>query len=243
MSNRRRQRERREQREAARLTSGRKLRQGTANDYIRHLTDLLVPGLPAVLYCRVSGRTQDKKNNLAEQVRYERQQLDDIGVSVIEVFREVSSGWKDDRPQLKAAAEHALQNNTVLVARSLCRIIRSTDYRDDRNPDALPSVGEYEELVRITGGVTLATRIHPETNWKDVKSEESKQGQRQKNRKGGRPRVKALGYMKRRREEKLLQICELYVSGEHSFRGIEAMTGIPESTVRRWIRCEERDTE
>lgn len=210
---------------------------GKASSYIHHLDELLISDalLPVVLYGRVSRRHQQSNSNLDDQIEYEREQLQLLRVVLIEVFDEVGSGWDGDRQKLEAAAEYARCHDAVLIARSTCRIIRSIDYRDDRDPDVLPTDREYRELLRLLGDVTLATRLHPDASWIDVRRVETLQGQAMKGRKGGRPKKKSRGcYMPRATDSEKANARTLRAEG-HSIREIGRKLQRPHSTIQEWL--------
>jgi DNA invertase Pin-like site-specific DNA recombinase len=135
----------------------------------------------------VSGRSQRQRHNLENQRDGLREEVERRGGIVIAKFREVVSGWDSDRPVLAAAIEKAKESGAILLAESADRFIRSKDFHTRKNPGALPSVAEFEELKRITAGVVLCTLLPPDTPWRQVRGHQSRRGQRAKARKGGRP--------------------------------------------------------
>ena len=54
----------------------------TPSDYIHHFDDL--DAAKVILFCRVSGREQNRNGNLADQIKDNRQSLEERGVTVVE---------------------------------------------------------------------------------------------------------------------------------------------------------------
>ncbi len=211
-----------------------------ASDYFVHFTALIQdrPGIPRVLYCRVSGREQNRRGNLRDQSDNQHRTVGQHENSVQACYREIASGWElddgMDRPTLAAAIATAKKIGAVLVVESTDRLIRSVEY-SKKNQDVLPTVAEFDKLMRLADGVTLATLLHPDTSPGDVRSHQIKRGQRAKGHKGGRPRITKPGEKKRRREEMLPMVLHLHRVGE-SRREIAEWTGLPVMTISDWIR-------
>lgn len=214
-----------------------------ASDYIIHFKKLLASNhfIKLVLYCRVSRCWQKKKGNLREQKKYLKKWISyyekkyGVKIIVVAIFVEVASGWSNDRKQLVMAAKKAKSHRAILLAESTCRFIRSRNYHPFLNSDILPTISEYESLVKATKGVKLATIMPPNTPWKKVKAYHTKRGQRSKNRRGGRPVIKNSGYKKQCRLDNLKPVLRLH-SKSLSLGNISKKTGIPKSTVADWIR-------
>lgn len=214
-----------------------------ANGYIGHFKKILVSKkrLKVVLHCRESRWGQEKAGNLNDQELYLRRRIrkyqDFFGVKiqVLAVFREVASGWKDDRIVLIEAARVAKSVGAVLVAESTCRFVRSRKFHSSRNPNVLPSVSEYEALKEATQGVPLYTIMPPNRKWRKVRAYQTKRGKRCKKRPGGRPKIKYSGYKKEKRDKNLESVLRLHVKG-YSVAEIVRETGIARSTVVDWLR-------
>ena len=208
---------------------------GWAGDYFYHLTDLVRQGqgLLVVLYCRVSGRAQNWKGNLDDQERRLRREAKRLGLLVVACYREVSSGWTDNRPNLAAAAKRALAEGAVVLAQSRGRLIRSIYFDTFINPYAYPTVAEFDELQRQTKGVKLATLLDPDVTSRQERAFETRRGLRSKGC-GGRPATNKAGYKKERRLAKLPRALRMRACGA-TVRRIAASTGVPASTLQGWL--------
>jgi len=204
----------------------------TPSSYIHHLDDL--NATEVILFCRVSENEQSRKGNLVNQVNGNRRNLKERGVTVIERYKCIESGWDNDhwmdRGVLAAAVAHAKRLGVVLVAESLSRLIRSASYHPSKNPSAIPNKAEFEKLMRITDGATLATIVHPDLSPTEERGVQSRRGMVEKHRMGGRPMRK-----KRRRELRNPEAIRSRLEG-NSIAGIARLLDVPESTVRDWLR-------
>jgi len=208
-----------------------------ASDYIRHLTTLIAkrPWLKVVVYLRVSTRQQNKKRNLWAQKRWMLRELERLGVLVLRVYRETGSGWKDDRPVLKAAAEYAIANDSILVAETADRFLRSRDFKTT-TPWVLPTCIEWEALKLDTGSVTLATVLHPDTDWKEARRHQSVRGRDEKGSKFGRPRKLQPGDLKMRHDKLMPRVRKFRETWGCSYREIAGLVDVPWPTIRDWLR-------
>jgi hypothetical protein len=127
-----------------------------------------------VLHARVSGRTQARQRSLDRQIAELRAYAARRGAVIVETCAEVASGMSPDRPALLRAAALA----PIILAHNVGRLIRSAEFHRTRNPGAQPTQAEYEALVRAVGGVTLATVLHPDTDWREVRAAETRRGRR-----------------------------------------------------------------
>ncbi len=213
---------------------------GKASDYIRFFDEILRKKkdkvLKVVLYGRVSARGQNYRGNLRGQFDYQKKNLKHYkNIIVIAVIKDVASGWREERDGLKLAAEIALDNDAIVLAESTGRYIRSPYYNSHRNPSAQPTNIEFADLIKSFHGVTLATVLHPDTDWKTVRSHQSKRGQSSKGNKGGRPKKNPSGYKKQWRLEKLPYVLRLHKKSIN-LRDIAKLTGVPKTTAAEWLR-------
>ena len=79
------------------------------------------------------------------------------------------------------------------------------------------------------------TLLDPDMPPKIVRSFQSKWGQKIKGKRGGRPKVKEPGYMKRRRKRELPKILRLRKQG-FSYGDINKKTGISKATAYSWVK-------
>jgi DNA invertase Pin-like site-specific DNA recombinase len=94
----------------------------------------------------------------------------------------------------------------------------------------MPSVAEWQDLMEVTQGVTLATVEHPDHN---SHGRHIKLGQQAKG-KGGRPAKTQPGAKKQRREELMPRVLRMHKQG-NSFGEIARKLGIAKSTIARWL--------
>ena len=203
---------------------------GVASKFIRSIEEI-EPG-PVVLYVRVSRSQQKKRGTLARQRDDLEWESERRGFHVLAVFEETASGWADDRVRFECAAVAAEEAGAVLVADSTDRFIRSFAFK--RDGKAEPSVLEFRDLSACAGGVTMATKLDPDTPSKAVRGHQTRRGQAGTGKRGGRPRRNGLGAKKRLRELKLEKAQALRAEGL-SFRKIGEEIGVPWNTVRGWI--------
>ena len=207
-----------------------------ASEYLRHLKRLLSVNnsLKAVVWCRVSGREQNRRRNLNNQAISLVRKIESRDVAVVKVFKSISSGWDQDRTVFHQAIEYALHHDAVVIAESTDRFIRSTGFTA-KTPSVQPSRVEWETLADHARNVTLATLLHPDTNWRKVRGYQSKRGIREKGAKCGRP-IKFSGCERRLRRQALLaRALELH-SWHLSLRDIEKELGVPWRTLGDWLR-------
>ena len=210
-----------------------------ASRYVHHLEALVSQrrNLIAVLWIRASGREQRRRKNLRDQEASLRRNVAKRGVKVIHAFRAVASGWDEDRGAFKQAAAFARRHHgAILVAESSDRFLRNRRYSSSQNPSAQPTRAEWKSLLRVTHGVELATLLHPDTDWREVRSYQSKRGILQKGARCGRPRNRRPGEMKERRESRLDRALYLRHSWPLSYRAIGEELGVPWRTVVDWLR-------
>jgi hypothetical protein len=217
-----------------------KNRPGKASDYMVCLDTLLYTDPSSrefVLYCRESSHTQVCNGNLNEHDSFWRREIPGWEVTIRNPpgsCLEVGPGWSNNRQKLLESVDYAKKYNVPLLAESACRFFRSMSFHPYKNPDAQPTVEEFEEFKRLTKGVRLVTILHPDLPWKIVRHFETMRGRQAKGKKGGRPPKRKPGYKKTIREEKKPQVQELSRTG-HSQREIEKLTGVSRTTVRRWL--------
>ncbi|MBL7186678.1 MAG: recombinase family protein [Phycisphaerae bacterium] len=211
---------------------------GKASNFIRHVDVLRgeQPHLKAVLTARVSERFQDHKGNLDGQLSRLRKFAHENGITIVGEYKWVGSGsWKEPGDR-EAAADLAIPQGAVLLAESTDRFIRSVYFNTKENPSVQPTDAEYQDLRNATKGVILATVLHPDTHWKEVRSYQTKRGQQTKGNKGGRLKKKPRpGYKKERRLEQLPHVLRLRSKGA-SWGDISALTGVAKGTAADWVK-------
>jgi DNA invertase Pin-like site-specific DNA recombinase len=204
---------------------------------VRWLPEIAQKGMPVVLYVRVSGWEQNRRLNLRDQKRQMRRELRKMGVRVIDVFKEVCSGYiakLGPKAVRVRAARFANFHGAIVVAESVSRLLRSSDYSKE-NQNVRPGRREWEALLDWMFDVPLATLEQPEITPGQERSAQTRRGLLEKGATPGRPCARAPGYKKRRRERLFDRIRELRERGL-SLREIHRKTGVPLSTFRAWLQ-------
>ncbi len=204
---------------------------GKASDYILPI-DAIQPGDRFIICARVSTEQQFQDGNLRDQVERLRQIVAERGATVIDVVDFVGPGsftyW------LRDAAEKARKVHANLLAESPCRLVRPIGWRPQNPVDTL--VEDFRKLQRATEGVPLVVALmDSDAAPAVVKSCQTKRGQQEKGRKGGRPVSARPGDTKKRREKLLPHVRQLRQGGL-SLGEIAKETGIAKSTVQDWIK-------
>jgi DNA invertase Pin-like site-specific DNA recombinase len=216
----------------------------------RHLDEVLREDrtLLAVTYMRVSTHEQRKKGNLKYRDRFLLSQLERLGINCVASYTEVGSGRNLNRPVFEKAVKHARtlqrQNPNALVV-----IVTDTRNRFLRNPhfngssDPLTHL-QMRKLIAFTAGVTLVTVLPPHASHRDVKSHEAKFSTAlgvESGKKVGRPPKKRRDKASRRQgqQERLRlswEAIRMFVDEDASKRAISRKLGVPESTIRSWLK-------
>ena len=197
---------------------------GDATKYIEHAN--INPGDRVVLVCRVSTCNQGKRKNHSDQEAALREWVKERGGIVVDVVKIVISGFNPY--WLARAVAIAERRSAKLLAESTDRFIRHPAYHSVECPNAQPSNCELRDLRDWAEGTELVTMLHPNATLEEVRSYQSKRGQRMKRKKGGRRER-----LKNRRKRLEAKVLELRQSGA-SFREIEKQIGVPFNTARRW---------
>lgn len=223
--------------EIARLKAKKQSEPALASNYFHHLSEYIRqhPNLKVVIYCRVSACMQQYNDNPKNHERVLRRKHKKLNFPIIGCYHEVSSGWvlDDRRTAFIEAVQKAKETNAVIVTTSSDRYLRNRDYKTT-TPDILPTKDEYEQLKKLTGDVPLLTLLHPDMPPMEVRSYQSKWGQKTKRNKGGRPRKKISGYKKLERVEKLPTVLRLHKKGWKVSK-IAFKTGLKQDRIRAWI--------
>ncbi len=205
-----------------------------ASDYIYHLQELIDLGidLPVILCGRVSTRKQDNDGSLKRQAFRLRKTVEEMGAKNIidEPLMEVSLG-KVNRSGLESIISLAKELGAIPVFETTDRIIRAKDFCPKTNPTAISTVEDFEELMRIADGVQFATVLHPDADYREIKSYQSKYEEKKKDRvlyDKSKP-----GWRKKRRKEYRRKVLKMKKSGM-SHNQIAEQLNLPISLVRYW---------
>jgi DNA invertase Pin-like site-specific DNA recombinase len=222
---------------------------GIASAYLRYFADLVAKGVveDVVLYCRVSGRTQRRKANAADQEAGLRRALAALDLPVLNCCIDNGvSGWRFDEQQgLSAAIEAARSSGprTIVLAESTGRYRRHKDY--DGTKTEVPTVADFEDLMRRANGVLLATLLQPDAPFEEVRQFETVRGQREKQNQGGRPRNPPPAPPPEPKPQPEANYHEFYAIdkltwalrlGMTSKKEIARFYDRPRSTVRGWVK-------
>lgn len=139
---------------------------GNASQYISPVDSLTGP-LSAVLWCRVSGREQQRTSKLDRQVENLIAEAERRGITVVDVIRHVGSGT--DPTWLVRASILAKEHGAIILAECTDRFVRHPGFMDT-NQDAQARDFDLEDLARAADGVTLATILHPDAPASEVRS-------------------------------------------------------------------------
>lgn len=183
-----------------------------------------------VIYARESSRWQDVDGNLKYQIALLRRLLRKMGFTVIKVFGEAASGQRYERPLLERAAAYARRHNAILVAEAVNRLVRSPLYHTQRFPVCPLHDDEMERIVAITGGVNLATYLHPDATHAQVHEFQTNRGLRERAR-ANRP----AGYKKVRRDNLAPRAIVLSDLG-YSIREVGGILKVHPATIARWLK-------
>ena len=213
-----------------RPTVDRRLLHGKASNYINSI-DEIQPGDSVVLACRVSGDPQRRAGNLADSKTDLRRVAETLGARVAHVVQRVGEG--DDPFWLARAAELAERHGAKLLAETTSRFMRHLNHHSREWPSAQARDIDLRWLRFVTKGVVLVTVLHPDASWKEERAYQTRRGQRQKANRGGR---RTPGYKTRRKKKMLPVVLRLHAGGK-SYAVIEQETGVPKTTVGRWLRA------
>ena len=218
---------------------GLKSKPAKASDYLHHLTDYHEqhPNMQAIIYCRESACMQNYYKNDKNHKRVLRKKFKKLNIPIVSCFYEVCSGKKlnEEREGLINAIQKAREcSNAVIVTTSADRFLRHKDFHSVKNPDILPTVADFEKLRELTSDIPLLTLLDPDMPPREVRSYQTRWGQKTKRSKGGRPRTKVSGYKKKLRLQKLNRVIRLYKKGK-KISVISFKTGIKRSAINDWI--------
>lgn len=210
-----------------------------AIEYLHHLKKYHKqhPDMIALIYARVSTGAQGYKRNLDTYEKVLHRKLKKLNIPVIGYYPEISSGWildYDERLALANATKEAINKKTVIVAPSADRFLRNRNFNTKTNPDVLPTEAEFEKLKKLTRNVPLVTLLHPDMPPMEVRSWQTKWGQKVKGNNGGRPIQKRPGYKKMRRDKKLPTVLKLLKRGKNPTE-IAKKVRVARSTISDWI--------
>lgn len=150
-----------------------------ASNYILHLAEVLkiTTNFPLLLCPRVSSQEQYDNGNLERQTSRMRWAARELGAKYI---IDTTLPWVGSAVNLKNL--NALEFITIAARRygaialfeSTDRIIRASAFHPYNNPDALPTVVEFERMKEIFEWIPIATILHPNTEWKEIKAYKEK---------------------------------------------------------------------
>jgi DNA invertase Pin-like site-specific DNA recombinase len=183
---------------------------------------------------RVSTRKQDDDGRLKRQIDRLRKAVEKMGVkNIIDgPIVEVSLG-KVNRSGLEFIILLAEKLGAIAVFETTNRIIRAKDFCPKTNPTAQLTLEDFEELTKVTKGVPLATVLHPDADYIEIKCYQSKYEEKKKDRilyDKSKP-----GWTKRRRKKYLPIVLKLRAEGM-SYGAIAKQLDLSIDIVRSWCR-------
>jgi len=227
---------------------------GTLPKNISHISNYQ-RGDQAILLARVSTQAQVDAGSLDDQVKHLRAEVESRGGVIIDdkkdVIRAVGSGkqlvW------LREAVRLAKKRDAVIVAESIDRLFRPSDYYPADvtvhpspcrvlGPDAVYSQHDIEQVSKIINGVTILTILDPALSPGEVRGQQTIRGQTVKGNRGGRPHKVKRGRPNKsdgeqRRAALLGRVLELHGQGMTCRQIAEHLSGqVTYRTVHRWIR-------
>lgn len=217
---------------------------GKASDYIEHFCEVIRPGDRVVLVCRESHAGNE--SHLKQQVAVLRANCELAGVKIVGIKSAVVLGYCPEITHERVnidwerfivrAANLARKKGAFLLATETDRLVRS-EYFSNLTPKSAKiqaSTMDLERLKDATGGVRLLTLTHPDALPDEVRSEQTKRGQKASGNRGGRPKKMPAGYKLERRKKFRPKVRALHRQGA-SMRQIAKQLAIPRSTIQSWI--------
>lgn len=147
---------------------------------LRMMDALSYVGIPC---CRVSSETQAERLCLLDQERNIIEAMERFGQTATKSFCRTIKG--DDLSWLEEPVKYAKEiGNGAIVFDDMTRSIRPAEfYRGNRNASLTPQ--ELEKLDKILKGFPAFSVLHPDANSSEIRSHQTKRGQRQKGKTGG----------------------------------------------------------
>lgn len=216
----------------------RRLEAGKASDFVGQISELKA-GDRVVVYCRVSHRTQKKKNNLETQKQSIVEDLTKRGLKVIADVCHVGSGW--DPWAIFPCVKIAMKYGAVIVAEAPNRFARHPCFHSSNAPNLQARKLDLENLSECAFGVRLLTVLSPDASPAEEKSFQTKRGI---NSKGGKPKTKTCKPRGKERRQHYLRLAMRFRNRGASYREIaEILNSIKDdyppvsyTTVGNWLR-------
>jgi len=155
------------------------------SDYIKPFRSIRA-GDRVWLWVRVSSVLQYANGNHLDQEAYLRKVVDAVGAYVAGVTHFTGRASEADE-SLEEAADRAAAAGAVLLAESTSRFARHPSYHSKRHPNLIAGPRELRHLRYICGDTLLVTWLNPNASGSEERAHQSKRGQQQKGKKGGRP--------------------------------------------------------
>jgi len=156
-----------------------------AGDYLHRISEMPA-GSFCVIFARVSSPSQ--KDHLELQLSACKAAAERHGFICVGMFSVIGpANGPDARRVLKKAAAMAKQHGGFVLAESTSRFVRSAKFNPSTNRDAVPSIGEFEDLKRDVSGVLLVTVHDADLSPEVEHALETKRGMMPLDKRGGRP--------------------------------------------------------
>ena len=190
-----------------------------------------------VVYIRISSRYR-WKHKAAFLLEGFKRLLAAKGIEVVAQYVEQCSGQTknlEKRTALQEAAKKAVDENVPLIAPTASRYLRSDSFNTITNPNAKPSVDEWERFVlSFVEKVRTTTWLHPNAGNDEEDAFLSTLSKSASGKHGGRPPKKTLRWYEDKRNEHLDEIFRLRYEGI-SLGQISKITGVKKPTIQKWL--------
>lgn len=158
---------------------------GDATQVITHQG--ICPGDHVLLFGRVSSGPQETNGNLADQIKFLSEFVQDQSAIIVGTVEIQHSGWANygSRGWLLDAVILAIQSHAKILAESTDRFVRHPHYHSSLRPNLQAPDYDLQDLAMWTSGVLLHTFLHPNATPQEVRSHQRKRGQWAKKSYGG----------------------------------------------------------
>lgn len=183
-----------------------------------------------VIFARES--TPQQESNIEGQTQELKDKVNFCSGIVVEIIQHIGNG--SDCIGLKKAIMTAKKLKAILLVESVGRLVRNRSYHPVHYPHLLPEKGQFDEIRSIAPNVQIMSGLDPSAAPQEIRSNETKRGQKAKGNKGGRPKKNKPGYKKKIREEKLGAAIKCREEG-YSLSAISRKLEVKKSTIQYWM--------
>jgi hypothetical protein len=212
---------------------------------IKHAQAVIKPRDRIATVARASHGEQRKKHNLHSQGSNLGKVAPRLGARAVHAFRFIYNAGDRDEVlwHLRIVFRWCEKNGIhVVLFETPDRIARHTFFKSMgkdtfvgvRCKDLQATGKQWRDIQKLAAryGVTICTDIHPDASPREIERYQALRGQREKGRKGGRPKKTS---MKKRKAEHFQDVVELASLGVLQ-DVITELTEVPIRTVKRWLK-------